>query len=77
MHASVAMQAWPTAGLPLFFYFFFFFLSARVEISLGRPTARPVSFTNAAQPFSRPDFRLKIVLNFSVLYLKTSEPNLL
>jgi hypothetical protein len=75
MHASVAMQGLAHPGpLPFpFIFLFFFFLSARVDTPLGRPislTARPVSFTKRGPAPSRPVFRLKICLKFSVFVSK-------
>jgi hypothetical protein len=62
MQARWPCTAWPTPGPPLFFLFFFLFLLCPRGNSPG-----PARFTHsAAQDLSRPDFRLKIVLNFPV-----------
>jgi hypothetical protein len=67
MQASVAMQAWPAAGLPLFLFNFLLVLPpARTETPLGRPISIP------ARPSSFPaQFLFKFCFNFFLfLYLK-------
>jgi hypothetical protein len=67
MQASVAMQAWPTAGLPLFLYFFFLFI---FSCPRGKPSwAGP--FRTLHGPKTLPaHFLFEFKFSFSVFLIK-------